>query len=298
MAYESGSAPSAGTFAIGGDLRVNRLGFGAMRITGAGIWGEPTDIPNALAVLRRAVELEIDLIDTADSYGPDVSEELIAQALYPYRAGLVIATKGGQTRGGPDAWTPDGRPEHLRSALEGSLRRLKLDRIDLYQLHRPDPGVPFEESVGALRDLQAQGKIRHVGLSNVSVAQIESARALVPVVSVQNRFNNATGGTPIFNGVTDDETLAVVDYCTQNEIAFFPWGPLAAGKLSSDRIASIAKARNAAPNQIALAWLLRRSPVIIPIPGTASLAHLDENVAAGALTLTDAEFESLASAAA
>jgi pyridoxine 4-dehydrogenase len=284
---------NAGTFTIGADLQVNRLGFGAMRITGPGIWGPPAEHANALAVLRRSVALDVNLIDTADSYGPDVSEELIAEALHPYPGGVVIATKGGHTRSGPDRWTPNGQPEHLRAALDGSLRRLKLERIDVYQLHRPDPKVPFEESVGVLAELQRAGKIRHVGLSNVSVAQIESARKLVPIVSVQNRFNNATRGGAVFNGVSDDETLAVVDYCTRENIAFFPWGPLAAGKLSSDRISALALRRNVAPHQIALAWLLRRSPVIIPIPGTASIAHLEQNVAAAAIELSDDEFASL-----
>ncbi len=274
-------------------MRVNRLGFGAMRITGQGIWGPPSDRATALAVLRKAVELDIDLIDTADSYGPDVSEQLICEALHPYPAGLIIATKGGQERSGPDVWIPNGRPEHLRAALEGSLRRLKVDRIDLYQLHRVDPKVPFEESVGAIADLQREGKIRHVGLSNFNVANIEQARKIVPIVSVQNRFNNATGGDEVFNAVTDDETLEVVDYCTREGIGFFPWGPLAAGKLSSERIDRVAKAKGAAPNQIALAWLLHRSPVIVPIPGTSSLAHLEENIAAGAIHLTADEFESL-----
>ncbi len=274
-------------------MLVNRLGFGAMRITGAGIWGPPSDHANALAVLRRAVELGVNLIDTADSYGPDVSEELIAEALAPYADGLVVATKGGQTRSGPDKWTPNGDPSHLRAAIEGSLKRLRLERIDLYQLHRPDPKVPFEESVLAIAELQRAGKVRHVGLSNVSVAQIESARKIVPIVSVQNRFNNATRGDAVFNGVADDETLEVVDYCTHNGIAFFPWGPLAAGKLSSERISAVAAKHGAAPNAIALAWLLRRSPAIIPIPGTASIAHLEENVAAAAIRLSDEEYESL-----
>ncbi len=287
------SAAAAGTFTIGGDLHVNRFGFGAMRITGQGIWGPPKDKTGALAVLERTVELDINLIDTADSYGPDVSEELIAEALYPYPAGVIVATKGGQERSGPDVWIPSARPEHLRQALEGSLRRLRLDRIDLYQLHRPDPKVPFEESVGALADLQKQGKIRHVGLSNVNVDEIEQARKLVAVVSVQNRFNNATGGATEFNHVKDDETLEVVDYCTKNGIAFFPWGPLAAGKLASERIDRVAKAHGAQPNQIALAWLLRRSPVIVPIPGTSSVAHLEENVAAANIELTDDDFKTL-----
>jgi aryl-alcohol dehydrogenase-like predicted oxidoreductase len=294
MAQQTYFAAAAGPFAIGGDLLVNRMGFGAMRITGPGIWGPPSDRANAIAVLRRAVELGVNIIDTADSYGPDVSEELIAEALYPYPADLVIATKGGHTRGGPDKWTPSGSPAHLHEALEGSLKRLRLERIDLYQLHRPDPKVPFEESVLAIAEMQRAGKVRHVGLSNVSVAQIERARKIVPIVSVQNRFNNATRGDTVFNGVTNDETVAVVDYCTQHGIAFFPWGPLAAGKLSSERISALANARNATPNQIALAWLLRRSPVILPIPGTASIAHLEENVAAAAIQLSDAEFASLA----
>lgn len=293
MAHSILTATAAGTFSIGGDLHVNRLGFGAMRITGKGIWGPPADEASALAVLRRAVELEVDLVDTADSYGPDVSEELIAKALYPYKSGLIVATKGGHTRSGPDRWTPAGAPAHLRTALEGSLSRLRLDAIDLYQLHRPDPKIPFAESVGALAELQKAGKIKHVGLSNVNVAQIEEARGIVEIVSVQNRFNNATGGDAVFNGVTDDQTLEVVDYCTNEKIAFFPWGPLAAGKLSSQRIDAVAKAHGAQPNQIALAWLLHRSPVIIPIPGTSSVAHLEENVAAGAIELTAEEFRSL-----
>lgn len=287
------SAAAAGSFAIGGDLRVSRMGFGAMRITGPGIWGPPRDRAAALAVLRRAVELGVNIIDTADSYGPDVSEDLIAEALFPYPADLVVATKGGHTRSGPDQWTPAGEPAHLQAALAGSLKRLRLERIDLYQLHRPDPKVAFERSVEAVAEMQAAGKVRHVGLSNVSVAQIESARKIVPIVSVQNRFNNATRGDTVFNGVTNDETLAVVDYCTAHGIAFFPWGPLAAGKLSSERISAVAAARNATANQIALAWLLRRSPVIIPIPGTASIAHLEENVAAASIQLSDQEYESL-----
>ncbi len=293
MAQQTHTATAAGTFALGGDLPVNRLGFGAMRITGPGIWGPPSDRDNALAVLRRAVDLGVNLIDTADSYGPNVSEELIAEALAPYPAGVIIATKGGHTRGGPDKWTPNGDPQHLHAAVEGSLKRLRVERIDLYQLHRPDPKVPFEESVLAIAEMQRAGKIRHVGLSNVSVAQIESARTILPIVSVQNRFNNATGGSEVFNGVTDDETLRVVDYCTEHGIAFFPWGPLAAGKLASEQISQVAQKRKLQPNQIALAWLLRRSPVIIPIPGTASLAHLEENVAAADIELSAEEFESL-----
>jgi pyridoxine 4-dehydrogenase len=287
------SAAAGGSFVLGGDLPVNRMGFGAMRITGDGIWGPPGDHANALAVLRRAVAIGVNLIDTADSYGPNVSEELIAEALAPYPAGLVIATKGGNTRSGPNQWTPSGSPEHLKTALEGSLKRLKLERIDIYQLHRPDPEVPFEDSVGALADMRRAGKIRHIGLSNVTVAQIETARKIAPIVSVQNRFNNATGGATVFNGTTEDETLETVDYCSRHGLAFFPWGPLAAGKLSSERVSAVAKKRGATDNQIALAWLLQRSPVMIPIPGTASIAHLEENVAAAAIRLTDDEFASL-----
>jgi len=293
MAQQMVSAKSAGTFALGGDLHVNRLGFGAMRITGKGIWGAPADRAGALAVLRRAVELGVDLIDTADSYGPNVSEELIADALAPYPAGLVIATKGGFERPGPDKWTPNGTSAHLRAALEGSLKRLRLERIDLYQLHRPDPAVPFEDSVGALGELQRAGKIRHIGLSNVNVTEIEAARKIVDVVSVQNRFNNASSGRSEFNHVTDDETLAVVDYCAEHGLAFFPWGPLAAGKLASARLDALAKAKHASSNQIAIAWLLHRSSAIIPIPGTSSVAHLEENVEAAGIRLSETEFQSL-----
>ncbi|HTW86219.1 MAG TPA: aldo/keto reductase [Candidatus Sulfotelmatobacter sp.] len=293
MATQTLSAAAAGTITIGGDLPVHRIGFGAMRITGRGIWGPPADKDAALAVLRRAVELDVNLIDTADSYGPNVSEELIAEALHPYPAGLVIATKGGFERSGPNQWTPNGHPDHLRKALEGSLRRLKLDRIDIYQFHRPDPNVPFEESVGAIAELAKQGKIRHVGLSNVNVDELQRAQKIVPIVSVQNRFNNASGGDEEYNHVTDDETIAMVDHCTKHGLAFFPWGPLAAGRISSARIDAVAKAHGATPNQIALAWLLRRSPVIVPIPGTSSVAHLEENVAADQITLTDEEFAAL-----
>jgi aryl-alcohol dehydrogenase-like predicted oxidoreductase len=293
MATQQLSAAAAGSITIGGDLRVNRLGFGAMRITGRGIWGSPADPAGAITVLQRAVALDVTLIDTADSYGPNVSEELIAQALYPYPASLVIATKGGFTRSGPNAWAPDGHPQHLREALEGSLRRLRLDRIDLYQFHRPDPKVPFEESVGAIADLAKQGKIRHVGLSNVNVEELQRAQQIVPIVSVQNRFNNASGGAHEYNHVTDDETIAMVDHCTEHGLAFFPWGPLAAGRISSERIDAVAKGRGVSPNQIALAWLLRRSPVMVPIPGTSSVAHLEENVAAAQIALTDQEFADL-----
>ena len=274
-----------GTFAIGGDLTVRRLGFGAMRITGQGIWGRPKDVPNAIAVLRRAVELGVDLIDTADAYGPDVSEELIAEALHPYKKGLVIATKGGLTRGGPSDWSRNARPEHLRNACEGSLKRLRVAQIDVYQLHAPDPAVPFEDSVGALADLKKQGKIRHVALSNVSVELIERARSIVPIVSVQNKYS-----------VWDRGADAVVDHCEKHGIGFLPYFPLAAGDLDSrgKRLAAVAQKHGATPPQIALAWLLARSPVMLPIPGTSSLEHLDENMRAAKIALDAGEVKQLA----
>ena len=279
MATEALTDDTAGTLRLG-DLEVRRLGFGAMRITGDGIWGPPTDREAALAVVRRAVDLGINLIDTADSYGPDVSEELIAEALHPYPEGLVIATKGGLTRTGPGEWPRDGRPQHLREACEGSLRRLKLDRIDLYQLHAPDPKVPFEESVGTLRDLRDEGKIRHVGVSNVSVAQLRLARAIVPVVSVQNRFN-----------LEDRSSADVLEECESEGLGFIPWFPLSRGALaeSESATAEIAKRHEATPAQTALAWLLQRSPAMLPIPGTASIDHLEENVAAARIHLSDEE---------
>ncbi len=264
-------AINAGEFMIGGDLRVTRLGFGAMRITGPGIWGEPADRAEAIRVLRRAVELGINFIDTADSYGPHVSEEIIAEALYPYPAGVVIATKGGFDRPGPDKWVENGKPEHLRSACEGSLRRLRLDRIDLYQLHRIDPKVPAEDQLGALKDLQAQGKIKHIGLSEVNVKQIQHARTMVPIVSVQNRYSIADRGS-------ED----VLEYCEKEKMGFIPWFPLAAGRVSGpdSPIGRIAAQWKATPSQVALAWLLARSPVMLPIPGTSKVKHLEENVAA------------------
>jgi aryl-alcohol dehydrogenase-like predicted oxidoreductase len=270
------SARSAGEFVIGNDLRVSRLGFGAMRITGKGIWGEPKDRAESIRVLRRAVELGIDFIDTADAYGPSVSEEIIAEALYPYPAGLVIATKGGFERPGPDQWAENGKPSHLKSACEGSLRRLRLDRIDLYQLHRIDPKVPPADQLGALKDLQAQGKIKHIGLSEVSVRQIQHARTIVPIVSVQNRYS-----------VSDRGAEDVLEYCEREKIAFIPWFPLAAGKLSGARspIGRVAAQLKATPSEVALAWLLARSPVMLPIPGTSSVEHLEENVAAAALKI-------------
>ena len=282
------NAAAAGTFSLGGDLTVNRLGFGAMRITGKGIWGEPEDPEEARAVLRRAVELGVNLIDTADSYGPEVSERLIGETLHPYPDDLVIATKGGLTRPGPGQWVPDGRPEHLREACEGSLRRLKVDRIDLYQLHRIDPRVPAEESLGTLAELREEGKIRHVGLSEVSVEQLERAREIVPIASVQNRYN-----------LTDRSHEDVLDFCEREGLGFIPWFPLATGNLarSGGPLDEIVTRHNAAPGQVALAWLLQRSPVMLPIPGTSSVEHLEENVAAADLRLSQEEFEELARAA-
>jgi aryl-alcohol dehydrogenase-like predicted oxidoreductase len=273
------NAAAAGTLALG-DLNVNRLGFGAMRITGPGIWGEPEDPDEAKAVLRRAVEFGINLIDTADIYGPEVSERLIAEALHPYPEGLVIATKGGLTRLEPDRLVPDGRPEHLREACEGSLRRLGVDRIDLYQLHTPDPGVPFEDSVWALAQLRDEGKVRHVGLSNVGVRELEIAIDIVPVVSVQNRYN-----------LTDRSSEAVLQACEREGVGFIPWFPLATGRLArpGGPLDEIAASHEATPSQVALAWLLGHSPAMLPIPGTSSVAHLEENVAAAALELTDDE---------
>jgi pyridoxine 4-dehydrogenase len=271
------SAGAAGTFAIGADLPVNRLGFGAMRITGKGVWGPPPDHDAALAVLRRAVELDVNLIDTADSYGPHVSEQLVAEALHPYPDALTIATKGGLTRTGPGEWQRNGRPEHLRAACERSLRDLHVERIDLYQLHSADPEVPYAESVGALKELQDEGKVRHVGVSNVSVEQLDEARSIVAVVTVQNRFN-----------LVDRASQDVLDACERDGLGFFAYFPLAAGRLLEPRgaIGEIAEAHDATPGQVALAWLLQRSPVILPIPGTGSVAHLEENVAAAHLSLT------------
>jgi pyridoxine 4-dehydrogenase len=274
---------STGTLLLG-DLTVRRLGFGAMRITGDGILGPPADGEQAIAVLRRALELGINMIDTADSYGPSVSEELIAEALHPYPEGLVIATKGGLTRTRSGAWPRDGRPEHLREACEGSLRRLRVDRIDVYQLHAPDPKVPYEDSVGALRELRDEGKIRHVGLSNVSVQQLAIASEIVPVVSVQNRYNLA-----------DPSSEDVLAECERLQIGFIPWWPLAAGSLAEPGgpVAEIAERHEATAAQVALAWLLERSSVMLPIPGTGSVEHLKENVAAAQLRLDAAEVRRL-----
>ena len=272
------------TFTLGGDLVVNRLGFGAMQITGPGIWGEPADRDEAIRVLRRAVELGANLIDTADSYGPFVSEDLIREALHPYPEDLVIATKGGLTRGGVGIWEPVGRPEYLRQCVEMSLRRLAVDRIDVYQLHRPDPQVPIEESVGALVELQQAGKIRHIGLSNVSVPELRRVLALTPVVSVQNLYN-----------LTNRSSAGVLDFCAENGIGFIPWIPIASGALAGadSPVATIARSHGATPAQLALAWLLRRSPVMLPIPGTSKVDHLEENMKAADVTLSDADYEAL-----
>jgi pyridoxine 4-dehydrogenase len=276
------SAAAAGTFTIGGDLTVNRMGYGAMRITGAAVWGPPVDQPAALATLRRAVELGVNLIDTADSYGPGTSEELIAEALYPYPSGLLIATKGGWERPGPGQWTHNASPKHLTEALEGSLKRLRLDRIGVYQLHAPDNAVSFEASVEALARLREQGKIRHVALSNVTREHVERARVIVPIVSVQNRYSFA-----------DRESDFIVDYCEQNNIAFLPWAPLGQAKEAHDAIKKLANCLDATPLQVALAWLLKRSKVILPIPGTSSIKHLEENVAAAGLELPQAAYDQL-----
>ena len=273
----------AGTVELGRELTVHRLGYGAMRLTGAGVWGPPKDRSGALAVLRRAVELGVNFIDTADSYGPEVSEELIAEALSPYPKDLVIATKGGWIRPGPGLWAHDATPGHLRLAVEGSLKRLRRDRIDLYQLHIPDPIVSLEASVGALAELQVEGKIRLIGLSNVTREHVERARKIVPIVSVQNRYSFA-----------DREWDYVVDYCQQNGIVFIPWFPLGAGKVAKETVQQIADAHGAKPMHVALAWLLQRSPVMLPIPGTSSVEHLEENMLAGPLRLTEEEFGELA----
>jgi pyridoxine 4-dehydrogenase len=278
----------ADTFTIGGDLEVRRLGFGAMRITGNGVWGPPDDPDGARRLLRRVVELGVNLIDTADSYGPEVSENLIADALHPYPDGLVIATKGGLRRSGPGQWPRDGRPEHLKEACEASLRRLRLERIDLYQLHSPDPQVPLEDSIGALKELQDEGKVRHIGVSNVSRDELERARALVDVVTVQNRYN-----------LTDRQSENVLEACERDGIGFIPWFPLAIGELArpDGPLDDLARRHGAAPGQLAIAWLLAHSPVMLPIPGTGSVEHLEENVAAASIELAPEEVERLEAAA-
>ncbi len=271
------TATGAGTIDVGGDLTVNRMGFGAMRITGPGIWGDPPDREQAMAALRRAVELDVNLIDTADSYGPEVSEQLIAETLYPYPDDLVIATKGGLTRLGPGRWSPDGRPEHLRQACEGSLRRLKLDQIPLYQFHRPDPKVPFAESIGALAELKAEGKIRHLGISNVSEPQFRAAEQVTPIVSVQNRYN-----------VADRSAEPMVDLSEQESVVFLPWAPIQDADQGRG-VTEAAKRHGASRRQVVLAWLLARSPQILPIPGSGSAEHVEANIAATAIDLSAAE---------
>jgi aryl-alcohol dehydrogenase-like predicted oxidoreductase len=272
------------TFKLGGDLTVNRLGFGAMRITGKGIWGWPPDRTNALKVLKRTIELGVDLIDTADAYGPDTSELLIAEALHPYPKGLVIATKGGLTRPAPGEWVPNCRPDHLKQAVEGSLKRLRVERIDLYQLHTVDPKVPIEESVGALKQMQDAGKIRHIGLSNVDPQEIARARKIVPIVSLQNRYN-----------IEDRKSENVLEYCEKESLGFLPWFPIGGGGglKPENPLNTAAKAHGVSVYQIALAWLLQRSPVMLPIPGTSSLAHLEDNVAAAKLKLTPEEWNAI-----
>jgi pyridoxine 4-dehydrogenase len=274
-------AKASGTFAIGGDLVVNRMGYGAMRITGEGIWGEPKDIEGAKRVLKRVVEIGVNFIDTADAYGPDVSERLIGEALAPYAKGVIVATKGGLTRQGPNKWLPVGRPEYLQQQVEMSLRRLKVDCIDLWQLHRIDSKVPLEEQLGIIKKMQEQGKIRHVGLSEVKPDQIEAAQKIVKIVSVQNQYN--------IGGRSHED---VVDYCEKHNLAFIPWFPVAAGKLASagGPLDTAAKKHDATVSQLSLAWLLHRSPIILPIPGTTSVEHLEENVAAGGVKLSDAEW--------
>lgn len=282
------SAKASETFAIGGDLVVNRLGFGAMRITGEGIWGEPKDAEECKRVLKRAVELGVNFIDTADAYGPDVSERLIAEALAPYAKDMVIATKGGLTRQGPNAWLPVGRPEYLQQQVEMSLRILKVERIDLWQLHRIDAKVPVEESLGVIKKMQQQGKIRHVGLSEVKPEEIDQARKVIEIVSVQNKYN-----------LEDRAAEDVVEYCTKHNLAFIPWFPVAAGRLAKPggKLDEVAKLHGATVSQLSLAWLLQRSPVILPIPGTSNVKHVEENVAAAGLKLSAAEWQEIEAAA-
>jgi aryl-alcohol dehydrogenase-like predicted oxidoreductase len=279
-----GTAVTNSTWKLGGDLTVNRLGFGAMRITGEGIWGWPPDRNNALRVLRRAVELGVNLIDTADAYGPETSELLIAEALHPYPKGLVIATKGGLTRPGPGEWVPDGRPEHLKQAVEASLKRLRLERIALYQLHRVDPKVSMEASLGALKEMQDAGKIRHVGLSNVSTDEIERAGKILPIVSVQNRYN-----------IEDRKSENVLVYCEKQSLGFMPWFPIGGGRglKAENALEKAARDHHTSAIQVALSWLLERSPVMLPIPGTSSIVHLEENMAAAKLKLTPAEWKAI-----
>ena len=276
------TASAGGTFTIGDDMTINRMGFGAMRLTGAGIWGEPDDTDNARAVLKRALELDVNFIDTSDAYGPNVNENQIAEALYPYPDGLVIATKGGMMRSGPNQWHTNGDPQHLREALEGSLKRLKVDTIDLYQFHRPDPNVTFEDSVGEIAKMRDEGKIKYVGLSNVTTAQLASAQTIVPIVTVQNRYN-----------LLDRTSEAVLQACAEQGIGFMPWGPVGSGKLDNPTLLEMAAKHQATVFQLAIAWLLRHSPVMLPIPGTSSLKHLEENIAAASIELSDEDYQAL-----
>jgi aryl-alcohol dehydrogenase-like predicted oxidoreductase len=285
MSQENVTAEAAGTIDVGGDLTVRRLGFGAMRITGTGIWGEPENLEQAKAVLRRTVELGVNFIDTADSYGPDVSERLIAEALHPYPDDLVIATKGGLERPGPGQWTANGRPEHLVAACEGSLRRLRLEQIPLYQFHRPDPRVPLEDSLGTLVMLKEQGKIRHIGLSNVNEEQLRRAQRVTPIVSIQNRYN-----------VDDRQSESLVDLCEQEQMVFLPWAPIQDME-GRDAVTRVAQRHGATPHQVVLAWLLARSPSILPIPGTGSVPHLEDNVSAASVELSREEVNELTAAA-
>ncbi len=282
-------AAASGTFRLGGDLEINRLGYGTMQLPGEGVWGEPKDRAAAIRVLQRAVELGVNFFDTADSYGPEVAEDLLREALHPYRDDVVIATKAGLTRQGPGIWTPVGRPAYLRQQAELSLRRLGLDRIDLFQLHRIDPEVALEDQVGELKKLQDEGKIRHIGLSQVSVAEAEAAKKIAPIVSVQNLYN-----------LSDRSSEELLDWSTANGVGFIPWFPLATGKLSGEGspLSTLAKQHNSSPSQLALAWLLKRSPVVLPIPGTSSVEHLEDNLAGASIELTDDEFDALSAAGA
>lgn len=284
MTHHDHTAAEAGTFRIGGDLSVNRLGYGAMRLTGPGIWGDPDDREGAKRVLHRALELGVNFIDTADAYGPQTNEDLIREALYPYPQDVLVATKGGHVRDGDKNWLTNGRPEHIKEACEASLKRLGVEQIELYQLHRPDPDVPFEESVGALAELRSEGKVRHVGLSNVTVEQLEAARAVVPIASVQNRYN-----------ITERASEDLVEACERAGVAFLPYFPLATGDLAKPGgpLDEIAESRDATTGQVALAWLLHRSPAIVPIPGTSSISHLEENVGAASVSLGAAEMRTL-----
>jgi pyridoxine 4-dehydrogenase len=286
------TAQASGTLTLGGDLQVYRLGLGTMRITGEGIWGPPENKQEAVALLHRALELGINLLDTADSYGPEVSESLIAEALYPYPQGLVIATKGGLLRTGPGQWPMDGSPKHLREALEGSLRRLRVDRIDIYQFHRPDPKIPFEDSVGEIAKMQAEGKIRHVGLSNITLDELERAQKIVPIVTVQNRYNLAHRES---ERMTVSQSEEMIDTCARQGIGFIPWSPLAMGELArpGSALDHVAKQHNALPSQIAVAWLLQRSTTMLPIPGTSSVKHLEENVTGATIKLSQEEFDAI-----